>query len=178
MTSSSTTSRAGTTDSVPSRRTVACGASTMARESRVCFARSSDTIPMTALIIMTPPKMPSRRSPNSSTMTDAATMIALNSVKTFSRMIDVTERDVWSFTRLTAPRATRSATSAALRPHSSIVSLSVLIGTLLVHRAANQRRDHGDHQSHNNDSQRHGHRNLRRPLDSSTAVDKRQGVGM
>ena len=173
MTSSSTTSRAGTTDRVPSRRTVACGASTIASESRVRLARSSETMPITALMIITPPKMPSRRSPNSSTITDAATMIALNNVRTFSRMIDATERDVRSFTRLTAPRATRSATSAALRPCSSIVRLSALIGTLLVHRAAHQRRNHGDHQSHDDDSQRHRHRNLRRPLEAVAPIDER-----
>ena len=173
MTSSRTTSRAGTTDSAPSRRTVACGASTIARESSVRLARSSDTMPITALMIMTPPKMPSRRSPKSRTMTDAATMIALNSVRTFSRIIDATERDVRSFTRFTAPRAMRSATSEALSPCSSIVRLSALTGALLIHRAADERRDNSNGQGDDNDSKRHRHGNLRCPLEAVAPVDER-----
>ena len=78
---------------------------------------------MTALITMTPPKMPSWMCPKSRTMTLAPTMIALNSVNTFSRTMAARERDVCSRTLFTWPRETRCATCAAVSPAVVVTAL-------------------------------------------------------
>lgn len=109
-----------TSPAVPSRRTVGRASPITARESRVVFARHSWTMPMPVLARITKPKRLSWIGATNSMISQSTPMIALNRVKTFARTISPIDRLLRSGTSLTCPRATRSATSAAVRPNAGV----------------------------------------------------------
>lgn len=103
----------------PSRRTVGFASPITARLSRVFLARHSWMMPMPVLATITKPKRLSWIGATNSMITQSTPMIRLNRVKTLARTISVTEREDRTGTSLTSPRATRSATSAVVRPVAS-----------------------------------------------------------
>ena len=123
MTSSSTIRSCGTSTSRPSRRTRKSDATRIESLSKVRLARSSVTMPIPVLMMMTKPNTASRQDPVTSTSTMAARMMPLNRVKTLARMISANERDVESLTLLVRPDSTRASTSARLRPRSAVAGM-------------------------------------------------------
>ncbi len=118
-TSSKTTASTGTSASRPSRTTCAFGAVSTLNRSSVRLARSSWTMPTAAFTTSTNPNKASWSGPTTRMMASIAPSSALNRVKTLDRTIWATVR-VWvRGTRLTCPRASRSATSAEPRPRSA-----------------------------------------------------------
>lgn len=115
-TSPRTTSEAGISAAAPSRRTRGRDSPMTARASRVFLARSSWTMPMPVLATMTKPNRPSWIGPTIRMITKSTPMMALKRVRTLARTISVAEREDRTGTSLTSPRATRSATSAAVSP--------------------------------------------------------------
>ena len=79
---------------------------------------SSWMMPMPVLAMITKPKRLSWIGATNSMITQSTPMIALNRVKTLARTISAMERLLRTGTSLTSPRATRSATSAAVRPRA------------------------------------------------------------
>ena len=61
--------------------------------------------------------------------TNIVPRIALKRVKTLARMISASVRLVCVSTALTSPRATRSATSAAVRPLAVVLELAITIAS-------------------------------------------------
>lgn len=114
--SSSTISPTAICSTVPSRRTCGRASPISARLSRVFLARSSWMMPIAVLATMTRPKRPSWIGPTTRMIANITPMIALKRVKTLARTISLAERLERTGTSLTSPRATRSATSAAVRP--------------------------------------------------------------
>src|SRR5665811_394162 len=142
MRSSRTISLIGTSRSTPSRITVTFGMTSTRSLSSVRFARSSWTIPMTALAIMTNPNKASGRCPKMSTITSITDMIALNLVSRFVRRMSATDRDPLDSTTLTFPSATRSRTSADVNPVGNVVMgrsvmapLSAVVLFVVLHRS-------------------------------------------
>ena len=84
-TSSSTTASVGDLADRAVAHDAVRGASTTARRSRVCLARSSWTMPMSALATSTMPKSASWYSPMARTTTSSVPRMALNRVKTLAR---------------------------------------------------------------------------------------------
>ena len=114
--SSSTTSAVGTSISVPSRSTLVVGEFSRASRSSFRLARYSCTIPIAELTTSTTPNRPSASDPVLRISTNSAPRIALNRVNTLVLKITQSEReDAW-LVALVWPRATRSATSADVRP--------------------------------------------------------------
>lgn len=71
---------------------------------------------MPVFAMITKPKRPSWIGATKSMISHSTPMMALKRVKTFARTISDVEREERTGTSLTSPRATRSATSAVLRP--------------------------------------------------------------
>ena len=86
-TSSRTMSCSATSMRAPSRTTVACEPATMLRRSVVIFERISCTMPIITLHTMTIMNSMFLYEPVNSTNTAKITLMALNSVQTFSRTI-------------------------------------------------------------------------------------------
>lgn len=105
-----------TSVAVPSRRTVGRASPITARESRVFLARHSWMMPIPVLARMTYPNRLSWKGATNIMTSQSTPMIALNRVKTFARTISARDRLLRTGTSLTCPRATRSATSAAVSP--------------------------------------------------------------
>ncbi len=124
-------------------------------------------------MIMTPPKMPSRRSPNSNTMTRHTDD---DRVEQHQNVFSNNRRSPAVLHRLTAPRAALGDSGGA-QARSSIVRLSAASGNPRPSRCEPATQSRGDRQSHDDDSS-DTDADLRRPLGSSTAVDKRQGDGV
>ena len=103
----------------PSRTTCALGAVSRVSRSRVRFARSSCTIPTPVFTIRTNPNSASWNGPTTTMIASIAPRSALNRVNTLERTICATVLVCVRGTRLTCPRASRSATSAELRPRSA-----------------------------------------------------------
>ena len=114
--SSSTTASTAISASVPSRTTRARGAFRTASASSVRLAFTSCTMPISALATRTTPNVASWISPTTRMTTSIVPRIALNRVNTLARTISPSVRLVRSPVSLTWPCATRSATSAAVRP--------------------------------------------------------------
>ena len=106
----------------PSRTTRALGALSTASRSSVRFARYSCTMPMSAFATSTMPNSASWIGPTIRITTSIVPRIALNRVKMLARTISASVRLVRSSATLTWPRATRSATSAAVSPSDPVVS--------------------------------------------------------
>lgn len=100
----------------PSRRTVGFASPMRASPSRVFLARSSWMMPIPVFAMITKPKRLSWIGATKNMITQSTPMMALKRVKTFARTMSVVERELRSGTSLTSPRATRSATSAAVSP--------------------------------------------------------------
>ncbi len=118
--SSSTTASTSISSTLPSRTTRARGALSTASRSRVRFARTSCTMPMSELVITTPMKSPSPGEPTTSTITNIVVRIALNRVSTLARTISPNVRLVFSVASLVSPRATRSRTSSCMSPEAGV----------------------------------------------------------
>ena len=114
--SSSTISATATCCACPSRRTSGRASPISARLSRVCLARSSWTMPIAVLAMITRPKRPSWIGPTTRMIAKRMPIRALKRVKTLARTISESDRLERTGTSLTSPRATRSATSALVRP--------------------------------------------------------------
>ena len=132
MTSSSTIWLCGTSTSRPSRRTRKSDATRIDSLSSVRLARSSVTMPMPVLMMMTNPNTASRQEPVMSTSTMAARMMPLNSVNTLARMISSSEREVESLTLLLCPDSIRVSTSARLNPGSAVAGMAGASLTVLM----------------------------------------------
>src|SRR6266511_2679173 len=117
---SSTTSSSTTSSTPTSRTSRTCGALSTASWSRVRLARSSWMMPMSALLTRTMPNSASCGCPTARMTTSSTPRIALNRVKTFARTISPNVRLVRSELVFVAPCATRSWTSAAVRPVSGV----------------------------------------------------------
>ena len=89
------------------------------------FARYSCTMPISALATSTRPNSASWIGPTTRISDEHVPRIALNRVKTFARTISASVRLVRSSATLTWPRATRSATSAAVSPFGPVVVAGV-----------------------------------------------------
>ena len=100
----------------PSRTTRARGELKTASSSRVRLARSSWTMPMSALAIRTPPNSASCSCPTARITTRRPPSRKLNGVITFERMICPTVRLRVSGMSFARPDSRRSATSASVRP--------------------------------------------------------------
>ena len=100
----------------PSRTARATGALSTASWSSLRLASTSWTIPIAELTTMTMPNSPSAGDPNTRISTSIVPRMALKRVNTLARTISVSVRLVRSPASLTSPRATRSATSAAVSP--------------------------------------------------------------
>jgi hypothetical protein len=122
-TSSRTTCATATSRSVSSRKTRAFGAVKTESRSNVRFARSSCTIPISAFAISTKPNSASRNCPTSKITRSIAPSSALKRVSRFARTICVTVRVGADGTSFARPVATRSATSAEVRPRSDCVCM-------------------------------------------------------
>jgi hypothetical protein len=86
--------------------------------SRVRFARSSWTMPVTLLATISSPNMPSSGCPVTMMIANSTARIALMRVNTFPRTISRTLRLTRTGTSLVRPSARRRATSPALSPGS------------------------------------------------------------
>ena len=119
--SSSTTSARATVCREPSRTTVAPSWCSSAIRSSFRFAEYSCTTPMTTLA--TAARQNSRSSQRPRAMITAADrpMVRLKSVRTWTRRIVSSDRDVSSGWALVCPAATRSATCADVRPCSAAI---------------------------------------------------------
>ena len=100
----------------PSRSTATTGDASSASRSSASLARTSCTTPIAAFAITMPKNSPSRRSPKIRTSTKHTVRIALNSVKTLSRMMCDSGREVVRLVTFASPRATAAATSLLVRP--------------------------------------------------------------
>ena len=102
--------------SFPSRTTVARGALSKVRRSRVRLARSSWMIPTPELASRTKPKRASWKGATTTTMTSRTASSRLKGVKTLLPTIWATVRLGPVGTAFTLPEASRWATSARVRP--------------------------------------------------------------
>ena len=128
--SSSTIASADISTSPPTRRTSAFGSTSTVSLSSVCLARSSCTMPMSALRTMTTPNSASAGCPNTRITASIAVMMALNLVKMFPPRMLATERDSRRVSTLTRPSATRSATSSAVSGAACIGIAGVVTDTV------------------------------------------------
>ena len=106
----------GSRSTSPSRTTRVVGELSSASRSSFRLARYSCTMPIAELTTSTTPNSPSASDPVLRISTNSAPRIALNRVKTLVLKITHSDRDDAWLVALTCPRATRSATSAAVRP--------------------------------------------------------------
>ena len=97
-------------------RTVGLACPTIARLSRVFFARSSWMMPMPLLAMISRPNSPLINDPVASTSMNSTPRMALMRVKTLDRTMSETLREARAGTSLVLPSAIRAATSASDRP--------------------------------------------------------------